>query len=61
MIQGECCCGQYLVWRRVRVAQVKTGARLNRRVATARLGRGPMVGTIIRPPDDRNRKKLSRY
>lgn len=48
--------GQYLVWRRVRVAQVRTGARLNRSVATARLGRGPRVGTIIRPPDDRNYK-----
>ena len=46
--------GQYLVWRRVRVAQVNTGARLNRRVAKARLGRGPRVGTIIRPPDGRN-------
>ena len=44
------------MWRRVRVAQVRTGERLNRRVATTRLGRGPRVGTIIRPPDDKNYK-----
>ena len=33
---------------------MNTGARLNRREARPRLGRGPKVGTIIRPPDDRN-------
>ena len=32
------------------MAHVNTGARLNRREARARLGRGPRVGTMIRPP-----------
>ena len=35
----------------MRVAQVNTGARLNMRVARARLGRAPRVGTMIRPPE----------
>ena len=38
----------------VSVAKVNTGARLNMRVPRARLGRAPMLGTMIRPPEVRN-------
>ena len=40
----------HLVSRYVRVIQVKTGARLKRREANARLARGPRLGTRIKPP-----------
>ena len=44
-------CEQSLVSRYVRVIQAKNGARLKRRLARARLGRGPRLGTRIKPPE----------
>ena len=43
-------CEQSLVSRYVRVIQAKNGARLKRRLARARLARGPRLGTRIKPP-----------